>query len=64
MINATSHTHIGFVSALILLFYPKVTVNVTCLSSKFIFLLNINIYDDLKMIFYHSKEEKEVTNLL
>lgn len=56
--------HIGFVSALILLFYPNVTVNVTCLSSKFISLVNINIYDDLKMIFYHRKEEKEVTNLL
>mgnify|MGYP007094280053 CR=1 FL=1 len=63
---------IGFVSTLILHLYPKVTVNVTCFSSKFIqslyklwfiSLVNINKYDP-KMIFYLKKKEKEVTNLL
>ena len=62
---------IGFFSTLLLLLNPKVTVNVTCLSSKFIqslynlwfiSLVNINIYDP-KMIFYLKKKEKEVTNL-
>lgn len=71
MINATSYVCIGFVSTLILLLNPKVTVNVTCLYSKFIqslhklwfiSLVNINIYDP-KMIFYLKKKEKEVTNL-
>ena len=63
MINETSYMRIGFVSTLILLLYPKTTVNVTCLSSKFISLVNINIYDP-KMIFYLKKKEKEVTTLL